>query len=131
LRLVLLSGCCDAILCGNRPPPLWQGLIEHRSFNRSVECVRSTLSKFGAVSVSLGPEPEYGDARVFLRRADGQPNRLFHGVQGAKGSTAQVTVALTPAPGAVTIYMDAETRKSSRQLWRSVVTKCGVTDFGA
>jgi len=39
-------------------------------------------------------------------------------------------VALTRAPGALPIYMDAETRKSSEELWRSVVRQCGVTELG-
>ena len=131
LRNALLSGCCAAILCGNRPPPLWQGLIEHRSFEASVECVRSTLSGFGTASVSWGSDPEYGDARVFFKDTHQarQPNPLFQGVRGAEESSADIMVALTRVPGALPIYMDAETRESSGPLWHSVVSKCGVTDF--
>lgn len=124
--------CCALLLCGNRAPPTWQGLIEHRSFNASVECVRDTLTRFGVASVSRGFEPEYGDARVFLRGAEGPgpSNPLFAGVAGAKGLNPRVMVALTRAPDALPIYMDAVSAKSSRRLWRSVVRQCGVTDFG-
>ena len=131
LRRAFIVGCCAGILCGNRSPPLWQGLVEHRPFNASVACVRRTLSKVGVVSVSLGSEPEYGDARVFYRRPNSASpsSPLFEGVQGAKGFNPEVMVVLTKAPGLVAIYMDAVTRHSSQHLWTSVVRECAVTDF--
>ena len=94
--------------------------------------MRQSLSKFGIVSVSWTSEPEFGDARVFLRdpHRTGELKPLFLGIPGAKGSNPDVMVALTRAPGEVAIYMDAETRKSSEQLWRSVVRQCGITDLG-
>jgi len=119
LRRALLSVSCAAALCANRPPPLWQGLVEHRGLSASVQCVRKALSPFGIVSVSWGAEPEYGDARV-----------LFWGARRGKQSTPKALVALTRAPSVVAIYMDADTRKSSERLWRSVVGHCGVTDLG-
>src|SRR6185503_13977883 len=131
-RRSILCGCLAAFLCANRAPPLWQGTIERRSFNASVQCVRGTLAKFGVASVSWGAEPEYGDARVFLRARGSSmpPSPLFRGVRGAAHSNPRLMVALTRAPNAVFIYMDAETRKSSKQLWRSVVRRCGVHDLG-
>jgi hypothetical protein len=94
--------------------------------------VRTTLSKFGVASVSWASDSEFGDARVFVRdaRRTGEPNPLFLGIPGAKGSNPDVMVALTRAPGEVTIYMDAKTRQSSERLWRNVVRKCGITDLG-
>jgi len=131
-RHALLSACCALLLCGNRAPPLWQGLIEHRSFNDSVACVRETLSRFGATSVSRVFEPDYGDARVFFRgtRRARPISPLFRGIPGAQDAKPEAMVALTRAPGALPIYMDAETRKPSEQLWRSVVRQCGVTELG-
>lgn len=132
LRRAFIVGCCAAILCGNRSLPLWQGLILHRPFNASVACVRGTLSKVGIVSVSLGSEAEYGDARVFYRRPNSAnpSSPLFEDVQGAKDFNPEVMVALTKAPGMVAIYMDAVTRQSSQHLWTSLVRKCAVTDLG-
>ena len=77
-------------------------------------------------------EPEYGDARVFFwgpRRAT-PVSPLFQGLPGAQDAKPEAMVALTRAPGALPIYMDAETRKSSEELWRSVVRQCGVTELG-
>jgi hypothetical protein len=129
LRHALFGICCAALLCGNRTPPLWQGSIENRSLSASVKCVRDTLSKVRIASVSWGPEPEYGDVRVFFRvgRRGTHSNPLFQSIPGAKAFRPEIMVALTQYPGGVAIYMDADNRESSKRMWRGIEKHCGVT----
>ena len=107
------------MLIANRPPPLWQGIDNHRTLKPSVACVAKVLAKRERISISWGWQPEAGDARLNFWKAG-----------SALRSNPDLIVTFHKGPTFTAVHMDADARRNGEQIWRAMRSACRITQLG-